>query len=101
METYEWISKNKTHWATSILRFAYYLTAILTVLMFVTPFYVWFVYLWPHAAHLLTGSASIYLALIAVIYGVSFLILTAVLIVVHAIAERTLENDRMLEQTNR
>jgi hypothetical protein len=90
MDTYDWISKNKAVWAVSILRFGYYLTAILTVLMFVTPFYAWFVYIWPHAAHLLTGSASIYVAIVAVIYGISFLVLTSILIVLHDLAEKHL-----------
>ncbi len=95
MDTYDWISKNKTGWAVSILRFGYYLSAILAVLMFVTPFYAWYVYLWPHAAHLLTGSASIYVAIVAVVYGVSFLVLTSILIVLHGLAEI-----HLLEQKN-
>jgi hypothetical protein len=90
MEPYNWISRNKTEWAVSILRVSYYLTSILTILFFVTPFYAWFVYLWPHAAHLLTGSASLYVAIIAVIYGISFMILTSVLIVLHGLAEKYL-----------
>jgi hypothetical protein len=90
MEPYYWISRNKTEWAVSILRVSYYLTSILTILFFVTPFYAWFVYLWPHAAHLLTGSASLYVAIIAVIYGISFMILTSVLIVLHGLAEKYL-----------
>lgn len=100
MEMFEWISRNKTSWATSILRVAYYLTTILTVLMFITPFYSLFVYFWPHAAHLLTGSASIYVAIIAIIYGISFLILTAVLIVLHGIAEELLGSSHAVDHSN-
>ncbi len=100
MEPYDWISRNKTEWAISILRISYYLTSILTILFFVTPFYAWFVYLWPHAAHLLTGSASLYVAIIAVIYGISFMVLTSVLIVLHGLAERYLSKMQNPEEAN-
>jgi hypothetical protein len=100
MEPYDWISRNKTEWAVSILRISYYLTSILTILFFVTPFYAWFVYLWPHAAHLLTGSASLYVAIIAVIYGISFMVLTSVLIVLHGLAERYLMKTQNPEEIN-
>lgn len=90
MEIYEWISLNKKRWAVSVLRCSYYLTGIFTVLMFITPFYALFIYVWPNAALLLSGSASIYLAIVAVIYGISFLILTAVLIVLHGLGEKFL-----------
>jgi Ni,Fe-hydrogenase I cytochrome b subunit len=100
MEPYDWISRNKTEWAVSILRVSYYLTSILTVLFFVTPFYAGFVYLWPHAAHLLTGSASLYVAIIAVIYGISFMVLTSVLIVLHGLAERYLSKAKNPEEVN-
>lgn len=93
METYEWITINKKRWAVSILRFSYYLTGVLTILMFVTPFYALFVYLWPQAALLLSKSASIYVTVISVIYGVSFMILTAILVVLHSLGEKTLSGD--------
>lgn len=90
MGTFEWISRNKQSWALSTLRFAYYLTGILSILCFISPFYVWFNYLWPHSAYLLSGSASIYIAVVAVIYGVGFLIVTATLVVLHALGEKHL-----------
>jgi len=101
MDTYEWISRNKQRWALSTLRFAYYLTGILSILFFISPFYVWFNYLWPHSAYLLSGSASIYIAVVAVIYGICFVIATAVLIVLHALAKEHIKVGARRKQVKR
>ncbi len=93
MESYEWVSKNKFRWSLSILRFAYFLTGILSILLFLTPFYIWFMYLWPHAAQIVSGSMSIYLALVAIAYGVTFMIVTAALVILHGLGEKYLTKD--------
>ncbi len=98
METLEWISLRKKRWALSTLRFSYYLTGILAVLLFVSPFYVWFIYLWPHGAHLFSGYATLYVAIFAFIYGVTLVIVTAVLIVIHGLGEKYLFNEEEQKQ---
>lgn len=90
MELYEKFSRNKNRWAVSILRFAYYVTGVLTVVMLVLPFYSWFIYLRPHFGYLLTGPESIYVAVVAIVYAVTFLIITSILIVLHGLGRKFL-----------
>ncbi len=94
METGRWSQSKLQRLAVSILKFGYYLTGIASILMFILPFYAWFVWLEPRFGYLMSGPEMIYVAVVAIVYGLFFLIVTALLVVLHGLGEKLLVVER-------